>query len=126
LIALRRDDGARNSGLVSYGPDGVDQFGRAAGMSIASSRAKRLPIGQCKRRPNMSWSPNLKTAKTLGLTIPQSLITTADDGITAGIYDRRNGVGPLFCVATTLRTECPLWVISGHVELSEKASARLK
>src|SRR6516164_9044645 len=34
--------------------------------------------------------------------------------ITAGICDRRNGVRPSFCVATILRTECPLWVKSRH------------
>ena len=36
------------------------------------------------------------------------------DAITAGIYDRRNGVRRSFCVATILRTVCPLWLISGH------------
>jgi hypothetical protein len=35
-------------------------------------------------------------------------------GITAGICGRRNGDGLLFCVATILRTEYPLWVKSGH------------
>src|SRR5215469_10951899 len=34
----------------------------------------------------------------------------ASYAITAGIYDRRNGLQPPFCVATILRTECPLWV----------------
>ena len=34
--------------------------------------------------------------------------------ITAGICDRRNGAGWSFCVATILRTECPLRVKSGH------------
>ena len=33
-----------------------------------------------------------------------------NDAITAGIYDWRNGVRPSFCVATIIRTECPLWV----------------
>src|SRR5215471_12010337 len=37
-----------------------------------------------------------------------------NDAITAGIPARRNGVRPSFCVATILRTECPLWVKSGH------------
>jgi hypothetical protein len=44
-------------------------------------------------------------------------------GITAGIYDRRNGVGPLFCAAAILRTECPLWVKSGHGTVSGPMSA---
>jgi hypothetical protein len=34
-----------------------------------------------------------------------------NDAITAGFYDRRNGVGPSFCVATNTEAECPLWVI---------------
>src|SRR6516225_8238905 len=36
------------------------------------------------------------------------------DAITAGFSDRRNGVRSSLCVATILRTECPLWVKSGH------------
>jgi hypothetical protein len=43
-----------------------------------------------------------------------------DGAITAGIYDRRNGVGPSFCAATILRTKCPLWVISGHRALKSR------
>jgi hypothetical protein len=31
--------------------------------------------------------------------------------ITAGIYDRRNGVSLSFCSATIITTECPLWVV---------------
>jgi len=34
--------------------------------------------------------------------------------ITAGIYDRRNGVRPSFCVAAILSRSCPLWVRSRH------------
>jgi len=34
--------------------------------------------------------------------------------ITAGICDRRNGVQLSFCMATIPRTQCPLWVKSGH------------
>src|SRR5215471_1648489 len=37
-----------------------------------------------------------------------------DVAITAGNYDRRNGVRLSFFAATILRTECPLWVKSGH------------
>jgi hypothetical protein len=35
--------------------------------------------------------------------------------ITAGIHDLRNGAAS-FCVATILRTECPLWVKSSHMQ----------
>src|SRR6516165_3547058 len=52
-----------------------------------------------KRPPNLPQSsPNLGGAATRR----------------AGICDRRNGVRPSFCVATILRTECPLWVKSRH------------
>src|SRR6516225_12445489 len=34
--------------------------------------------------------------------------------ITAGIYDRRNGVQGSSCTAAILSCQCPLWVISGH------------
>src|SRR6516164_6832128 len=33
---------------------------------------------------------------------------------TAGIYDPRKWGHMSFCAATILRTECPLWVKSGH------------
>ena len=42
------------------------------------------------------------------------------EAITAGIYDRWNGVRPSFCAATILRTECLLWVKSGHHALQQK------
>ena len=39
-------------GLLSYGPDRLDNFRRAAPMSIASSRARNRLTCQCKRRPS--------------------------------------------------------------------------
>src|SRR5262249_34073198 len=38
-------------GLVSYGPDYVDQYRRAPATSTASSKAKSPPTCQCRRRP---------------------------------------------------------------------------
>ena len=49
--------------------------------SIASSGAKNPPTFPCRRRPNYEMAVNLKTAKALGLTIPETLLATADEVI---------------------------------------------
>jgi putative ABC transport system substrate-binding protein len=47
-------------------------------MSIASSRARRQPILPVQAPTKYELAINLKTAKGLGLSIPQSLLATAD------------------------------------------------
>jgi len=42
-------------GLISYGPDFVDQYRRAAGYVIGSLRVRSQPICRYKRQPNTSW-----------------------------------------------------------------------
>ena len=43
-------------GLISYGSNFVDAFPVASpATSIESSRARRLPICRCRRRPNTNW-----------------------------------------------------------------------
>ena len=42
-------------GLISYGPDFIDQHRQAATTSIASSKARSLPTFRSRRRPSSSW-----------------------------------------------------------------------
>jgi putative tryptophan/tyrosine transport system substrate-binding protein len=70
-----------SGGLISYGVDIADQFRRSASYLdriLRGEKPANLPV---QAQVRLAMIINLKTARTLGLTIPEALLATADEVI---------------------------------------------
>jgi putative ABC transport system substrate-binding protein len=72
---------AVDGGLVTYGPNTLDPLRRAAGYVDRILKGEKPADMPAQAPTKYELIVNLKTAKTLGLTMPQSLLATADEVI---------------------------------------------
>jgi putative tryptophan/tyrosine transport system substrate-binding protein len=67
--------------LLSYGPDPIEMFhqiGAYTGRVLKGEKPANLPVVQPTK---FDFAINLTTAKALGVTIPETLLATADEVI---------------------------------------------
>ena len=73
--------GARDGGLMSYGPKYADLFRRAAEIVDKILRGAKPGDIPVEELTNFELVVNLSTAKALGLAVPPTLLATADEVI---------------------------------------------
>ena len=81
MLSLRWSEFAQSGGLMTYGPNSRKLFRRLAvyvKKIVAGEKPSEIPIEQ---PTTFELVINLKTAKSIGLTIPPTLLARADEVI---------------------------------------------
>jgi putative ABC transport system substrate-binding protein len=70
-----------SGGLIAYGPDPIDQYWRAAGYVDRIFKGEKPADLPVQAPTKFDLVINLRTAKSLDLTMPPSLLAAADEVI---------------------------------------------